>query len=387
MAKWITAAIVAALFFSIGLFAGHSVPFTTAEATGVSEKSNPGRIADQRPRGDIPVDSTAADDSKPIAFISHSTAMENPAFRTAELMEPGVSGDEHRRAIRNLIQQHFPNTDAVAAEIWGETYAEMSLDEITFILEQKRLTSNGIGASLSASWMPSLPSLSHTVLAEPLPSRPELAGDIAVRIVETNLRSAYSLGFRRMVVLPEAIPDPESWTPDKRRSAPVTIFRSFESGRLIASPMATHVALPQESSTMFCLEGNRLTRRGDFQMLADRRLGIVTSREEMASAESTPLPEGATNVQIMQNGTIHFRNAAGETGEAGRIAVCRVRDLADVQSTDGVFFTVTDAGDVTRCEDESAILLTHTLEQSNVDRSYENSLLAQLKSISDASVK
>ncbi|MEJ7590718.1 MAG: hypothetical protein WKF77_04165 [Planctomycetaceae bacterium] len=387
MAKWITAAIVAALFFSVGLFAGHSVPFTTALAKGVIETSNPGRAADQKPFGDIPVDSTAADDSRPMAFVSHATAIENAEFRTAELMEQGVSGDEHRRAIRNLIQQHFPNTDAVAAEIWGETYAEMSLDEITFILEQKRLISHESCVGLSTSTMQSTPLQSHNPLAEPLPLNPELAGDIAVRVVETNLRSAYSLGFRRMVVLPEAIPDPESWTPEKRRSAPATIFRSFEFGTLISSPIATHVALTQESSAMFFLEGNRLTRRGDFQLLADRRLGIVTSREEMASAESTPLPEGATNVQILQNGTIQFQNAAGETGEAGRIAVCNVRDLADLQSTDGVFFTATDAGDVIRHEDTSAMLRTHTLEQSNVDRLYENSLLAYLKSLSITSVE
>ena len=386
MAKWITLAIVAGLFFSVGLFAGNSVPFTKAVARGVNEELNPGRRVDHSPAGEAPLDSTAAEDSLPIAFVSHPTPTENAEFRSAEVMDQHEPDPEHRRAIRNLIQQQFPHTDAVATEIWVETYAEMSLDEITFVLEQKRRSSSKPGAGLSGSWITSMPSLTETVSAEPLPSSPESAVEIAVRMVETNLRSAYSLGFRRTVVLPEADFQPDSGFADKPRSSPVTSFRSFESGMLIGSPVATHVALTKENSTMFCLEGNRLTRRGDFQPLADRRLGIVTSSEEIAAAESTPLPEGATDVQISQNGIIQFKTAAGEDGEAGRIAVCSVTDLAELRSDDGVFFTVTDAGDVTRREDASAFLRTHTLEQSNVDRSYENSLLTHLKSMNNPSV-
>ena len=389
MAKWITAAIFAALFFSVGLLAGHSVPFTKALATGVTGKLNPGFDADQKPASDIPVDSTASDDATPTLFISHAAASEKSKRLMAEPIIESASRDVHRTAIRDLIYRHFPNTDAAAAGIWVETFTEMSLDEITVILEQKRLTSEGIGAGLSASFVPSTstPSLTHTVLPEPLPSKQEQAGDVAVRVVEANLRSAYSLGFRRMVVLPEAVSRPESRAADKPRRAPVTCFRSFESGTLIGSPIATHVALTKENSTMFCLEGNRLTRRGDFQLLADRRLGIVTSSEELAAAESTPLPEGATDVQISPNGIIHFRNPAGETEDAGRITVCSVTDLADLQSDDGVFFVVSHAAKVTRRDDASAFLQTHMLEHSNVDRSYENALLTYLKSLSDPFVE
>jgi len=379
MAKWITVAIVAGLFFSVGLFAGHRVPSTKALATGVNEKSNPDLTADQKPASDIPDDSTAEADSSTISFISHTNASDNAEQRTVELIVEGASSHEHQTDIRNLIRQHFPDTNGNVIDVWVETYADMSLDEVTFILEQKRRTSSEIGTAYS------IPSLSHPVQPDPLPSEPDQANDVAVRMVEANLRSAYSLGFRRTVVLPDTIADLESWTPDKPRSVSVTSFRSFESGTWISSPIGTHVALTKENSAMFCLEGNRLTRRGDFQMLADRRLGIVTSSEEIAAVESTPLPVGATDVQISQNGQIQFRNAAGETSEAGRIAVCSVTNLADLQSLDGVFFTGSDAGKITRHEDASALLLMKTLEQSNVDRSYENSLLEYLKSLSDSS--
>lgn len=389
MAKWITLAIVAGLFFSVGLFAGHRVSTTVAHAKGVNEKPNSDLTAAPQPATNTPDDSTAGTDAGSISFISHANTSGNAEQRTAELKAESGSTHEHgvairnlnRAAIRNLIRQHFPDANKNVADVWIETYSDMSLDDVTFILEQKRHTSGEIGAEFS------MPFLSHPVQPDPLPSEPDQAINVAIRMVEANLRSAYSLGFRRTVVLPDAIADLESWTRDKPRSVPMTSFRSFQSGTRISSPIATHVALTEENSTMFCLEGNRLTRRGDFQLLADRRLGIVTSREEIAAVESTPLPDGATDVQILQNGTIQFRNAVGDTSEAGRIAVCRVTNQADLQSIDGIFFIGADTGNITTHEDPSDFLLMKTLEQSNVDRSYENSLLEYLKSLSDPSIE
>ena len=371
MAKWITVAIVAALLFSAGLFAGNSVPFTKALATAPTAKSSPGP-ADAVPKTerDIRVESAATDDFMPISFIRRASSEDSAEVRTAEMAEDRTADKEHRTAIQNLIRQRFPDTDADVAEVWVDAYAEMSLDEVSFILEQKRSASIGSGLSLP-----------HSLMTEALTSNPEQTVDVAVRMVMTNLRSAFSPGFRRMVVLPEAIGDPELLTEHEQRNTPTTSFRSFESGPLITSPIATHVALTNESSAMFFLEGHRLTRRGDFRLLKDRRLGIVSRSGEMASAESTPIPEDATEVQIAANGTIHFKNAAGETREAGRIAVCRVTNLAKLESDDGVFFIASDHGTVTLCEDASAFLLRNTLEQSNVDRSYENSLLVYLKSL------
>ncbi|MBC7964295.1 MAG: hypothetical protein H7Z17_00090 [Fuerstia sp.] len=377
MTKWITIAVAAALLFSAGLLAGHSVPFAKVQATGADDESSPEPGFGPKPASDMSADST---DASSISFISHANPSDNEEQRTAELVPGGAPGSGHRSAVRNLVQQYFPNTDASVIDAWVETYSDMSLDEVTFILEQKRRTSNEIGTAFS------MPSLSHPAQTVQSPSESDQAEDATIQMVEANLRAAYSLGYRRMVVLPEAFAHSESQSADKPRSVPATSFRSFESGALIGSPIATHVALTKEDSMMFCLEGNRLTRRGDFQLLSDRRLGIVTSGEEMASAESTPLPDDATDVLISQNGTIQFRNAAGETGEAGRITVSCVKDLADLQSDDGVFFTASDAGHLTRHEDASAFVLLKTLEQSNVDRSYENSLLEHLKSLNDPSM-
>ncbi|MCX7387138.1 MAG: hypothetical protein NTX48_10785 [Planctomycetales bacterium] len=388
MVKWITVTIVAGLFFLVGLFAGHSVPSQKmAIATDRNAQAKLVHIAELKPILDLPMQAIAADDFQPISFVSHAAAEENKERLTTELLIAGPLPDDQRTAIRSLIHQHFPHTDAVDVEIWVETYADMNLDEIAFVLEQKRLTSKTIGVRDSASLTSLLPSVTHPVLATQFHSSPEQSSEIAIRAVETNLRSAYSLGFRRTVVLPEAITDSKSSFAAQTQSVSTTSFRSFQSGTLISSPIGTHVALTNEHSTMFWLEGNCLTRRGDFQVLADRRLGIVTRNEEIAAAESTPLPEGATDVQVAQNGTIQFKDAAGETCEAGQIALCIVKDLAAMKSADGVFFTVRDAGDVMRREDASAFLLTKMLEQSNVDPVSENSLLTLLKSLPDDAVE
>ena len=395
MAKWITVALVAGLLFSAGLYAGHSVPFSNVLATGLTTQSNSTPVVvNQDLAGNASAASYTKNSDVPFSLISRAERVADADVRTAGLDElrategtraevPDIAvSDAERAAIRKLILQHFPNTDLDLAEIWVETYAGMDLDEINFVLEQKKQTSSELGAGLSI--LPA-PSQSTAMGRSTAKQESSLEGDVAC--VTTNLRSAYSLGYRRMVVLPEAVDTSASFTDHERRNIPSTRFRSFESGPLIQSPIATHVALSNESSVMFCLEGNRVTRRGDFQILADRRLGIITSSGEFAADGSTPLPEVVKDIQILQNGTVRFSNAAGETLEAGRIAVCSISNLADLQTSDGVLFLASDAGQIMVMEDPVSVLRRNSLEQSNVNRMDENLLLDHLKSLSNSSLK
>ena len=395
MAKWITVALVAGLLFSAGLYAGHSVPFSNVLATGLTTQSNSTPVVvNQDLAGNASAASYTKNSDVPFSLISRAERVADADVRTAGLDElrategtraevPDIAvSDAERAAIRKLILQHFPNTDLDLAEIWVETYAGMDLDEINFVLEQKKQTSSELGAGLSI--LPA-PSQSTAMGRSTAKQESSLEGDVAC--VTTNLRSAYSLGYRRMVVLPEAVDTSASFTDHERRNIPSTRFRSFESGPLIQSPIATHVALSNESSVMFCLEGNRVTRRGDFQILADRRLGIITSSGEFAADGSTPLPEVVKDIQILQNGTVRFSNATGETLEAGRIAVCSISNLADLQTSDGVLFLASDAGQIMVMEDPASVLRRNSLEQSNVNRMDENLLLDHLKSLSNSSLK
>ncbi len=398
MAKWITLALVAALLFSAGLYAGHSVPLSNVLATGPTTPSNSAPLVMQQDlAGNESATSATKNSNVPFSLISRAEPIASAEVRTAEFddlratdgNDAGVSdttisdiavSDAERAAIRKLILQHFPNTDSDLAEIWVETYAGMDLDEINFVLEQKKQTSSELRAGLST-----LPGSSPSSIMGPSTLKPESALDLDISLVTTNLRSAYSLGYRRMVVLPEVVHPLSSSIDVEPRNVRSTRFRSFESGPLIQSPIATHVALSNESSVMFRLEGNRVTRRGDFQILTDRRLGIITSSGEFAAEGSTPLPEDAKDVHILPNGTIRFHNAAGKTLEAGRIAVYSISKLADLQSSDGVLFLASDAGQLKVLEHPASVLRMNALEQSNVNRVDENLLLEHLKSLSNSS--
>ena len=119
MVKWITVTIVAGLFFLVGLFAGHSVPSQKmAIATDRNAQAKLVHIAELKPILDLPMQAIAADDLQPISFVSHAAAEENKERLTAELLIAGPLPDDQRTAIRSLIHQHFPHTDAVDVEIW-----------------------------------------------------------------------------------------------------------------------------------------------------------------------------------------------------------------------------------------------------------------------------
>jgi hypothetical protein len=399
MAKWITVALVAALLFSAGLYAGHSVPFSDVLATGLTTQSNSASVVvNHGLAGNTSAASSAKNGDVPFLLISRAEPVAVAEVRTAEFVDfhttdgtnTGISdvavsdvavSDVERAAIRKLILQRFPNTDLDMAEIWVDTYAGMDLDEINFVLEQKKQTSSELRAGGAISPTP----LQSSAIA-PLTTKPESALDGDIASVTSNLHSAYSVGYRRMVVLPEAVDTSASLTDVERRNIPSSRFRCFESGPLLQSPIATHVALSHETSVMFCLEGNRVTRRGDFQILTDRRLGIISNSGEFAVEGSTPLPEDAKNVHIQQNGTVRFSNAAGETLEAGRIAVCSITNLANLQTSDGVLFLASDAGQIKVLEHPNSVLRLNSLEQSNVNRVGENLLLGHLKSLSNSSL-
>lgn len=396
MAKWITLALVAALLFSAGLYAGHRVPFSVVMA---KEPKLPPILSPVVAKRDLAVDVTATSSTKngdvPFSLVSRAELVASAEVRTAEFNDlrstdgnnVGVSdiacSDAERAAIRQLILQHFPNTNSDLANIWVETYTGMDLDEINFVLEQKKQTSSELGAGLAIS-PESSPTLISTITSPTM--KPETAIDSDIAVVTTNLSSAFSIGYRRMVVLPEAIDSSVSPTGVKRRDIPSTRFRSFESGPLLQSPISTHVALSNESSVLFCLDGNLVTRRGDFQILTDRRLGIVTSKGEFAALESTPLPVDAKDIHILQNGTVRFTNAAGDALDAGRITVCRITNLANLQSSDGVLFLASDTSQLKVLEDPDSVLRLNCLEQSNVNRADENLLREHLKSLSNSSL-
>ena len=386
MAKLIVLVLASGLFFSVGLIAGQRVSSTNDKqydrsTTNIPPAKFSGRTGTASRTADAGVESTV-DGSGSHLFVSSSSPLQPDDVFSAERTGPASedqsqqgSIDAKRASILKLIQQRFPDTDAAVARVWADTYAEMDPDEVSFILDQKHRISSDLGTAVT--WPPNS---SAAAISEPLKSTPEPAVGASIRIVESNLSSAYSLGFCRMVVFPETSSHSGTVVTATGINLQPTCFRCFEPGPLIPSPIATHVALSESDTSMFCLENNHLTRRGDFQLLKDRRLGIRTSLGQFAAVNSTPIPKDAVRIRITINGTIQYQNADGEVCESGRVSVCTVKDFSELQSADGVIFEVINPDDVIIHEDAVGLLVTNSLEQSNVDRTYENSLLTHLKS-------
>ncbi len=151
MAKSMTVAIVAALFFSAGLFAGYSVQFSE-NVDRPENKSTTGNDDRSQPVRDVSNVATEADDVNPLTFISNSLPSTVPELRSAELKDVNSSDhpNPHRAAIHNLILRHFPDTAPEVAEVWTDTYAEMDLEDIEFVLEQKRQISTALAPEVNS---------------------------------------------------------------------------------------------------------------------------------------------------------------------------------------------------------------------------------------------
>ncbi len=322
---------------------------------------------------------------EPFATVMHNDSSDSSAVTLVSQTKGSVTPSEDRahgsppdNGVLLLIQRTFPDADPETARIWAESYSEMDLSEVEFILEQKRRLSGSLDAGLSATPEMALPSGGSEHASED--SRSLRA---AIRLVSRNLSGSWTVGFRGTVVLPEAASDlARNEDQNGQQAFRALMFYSFDPGKRISSPLPLHVTLPADNGAlMFCLEGNRLTRRGDFQLLADRRVGLTTHTGPVPLLDSAILPESAKDVSISQAGEIQYVDPAGMTLIAGRVAVTRVVDLSELSSDDGVIFVTRSSESLSTPEPDKIRLSTGTLELSNVDRENERALLSHLQSL------
>ena len=315
---------------------------------------------------------SSVDGTAPSTSSSPSSIEKTTETSTAQVT---VANPEARRQLESLILRMFPDAAAVTVAAWADAYAEMDLGEVEFILEQKRSLSGSLDSEIATAMLgtPLVATTAESLLS-PHAISPIVEAQNAVRC---NLQSAWSCGYRRTVVIPEAVSNQS--IPGSIALAPrqVTMFRSFETGELQPSPVPTHVAIASKNGAlMFCLDGNLFTRRGNFQRLADGRLGLVTSSGSYALKDSTPIPESVTSLKITTSGEIMY-DAEGQPVSAGHVGIVELSELNRPQTVDGVFFTgeTLNASSVTAANAE---LMTYQLEMSNVNRTDDTQLLELL---------
>jgi flagellar basal body rod protein FlgG len=282
-----------------------------------------------------------------------------------------------RQRLVELIQRMFPGADDKAVQLWADVYEGTDLGEAEFLLEQKRRLSGSLDLDLSGGGVMQNSEFSFSV-AEADPSEKS-----AEQLIQNNLRCFRTIGYRSHIVLPEAASDARVNLSPAPPSNPFVTFRSFEQGSLIQSPVPTHVAAETtDGSVMFHLEGDLVTRRGDFQRLPDGRVGLITSHGMFALRDSPAISSDIENLRILADGQIVNADDSAAS-PLGQIQIVRVPDLHRLTSTDGVIFhyDVSHPGSMLEVVPSAEVSLrTNCLELSNVKHDEDNRLLNQLRS-------
>lgn len=276
--------------------------------------------------------------------------------------------------VRHQIQLAFPDADSESIDAWAETLQDLSSGEIAEILMQKKTLSGSLNSLLP-------PSLQTRPVTTPPPAVPaHSSADAHPAVLMRNLQNAHCVGYRRLVVLPQPV-TAKPMSGDSQLSNPQPDrFWSFQPGRSVHSPLPLHVSLGEETSLMFQLEGNILTRRGDFQLLPDRRIGLKTPSGFLALANSPQLPPTAQRISINEQGRIQFLSETdGNPGEAGFVSVVRIEHPDELQSVDGVHFTSQRDDTWRALNPETLSLKTRQIELSNVDPASERMQLETLQ--------
>ena len=326
-----------------------------------------------------------SDDALSFAAFQTGSASSNEASATLQLQPASLSANPSPPAsrdqipivtpdVRQQIQLAFPDADAETIDAWSETLQDLSSREIAEILMQKK----ALSGSLNSLLPPSLQTPPITTSQSAVPAHNSV--DTLSAVLMRNLQNAHCPGYRRLVLLPQPVTAASVSADSHLVNSEQTLFWSFQPGRSIHSPLPLHVSLGEDTSLMFQLEGNILSRRGDFQLLPDRRIGLNTPSGFRALANSPQLPPTAHRVSIDELGRIQFATEPdGPQSEAGFVAVARIEHPEELRSDDGVHFT-SDRDDTWQAlNPETLSLKTRQLELSNVDPASERMQLETLR--------
>ena len=338
---------------------------------------------------DESADAADMDSDNALSFAAFQTGSEssNEASATLHLQPASLSANPAPPAdndqvasanpdVRQQIQLAFPDADVETIEAWSETLQDLSSREIAEILMQKK----ALSGSLNSLLPPSLQTPPITTSQSVLPAHNYNSVDTLSAVLMRNLQNAHCVGYRRLVVLPPPVTAASVSADSYPVNPEQTQFWSFQPGRSIHSPLPLHVSLGEDAGLMFQLEGNILTRRGDFQLLPDRRIGLNTPSGFRALANSPQLPPTAHRVSIDALGRIVFvAESDGPPGEAGFVAVVRIEHPEELRSDDGVHFTSERADTWRTLNQETFSLKTRQLELSNVDPASERMQLETLR--------
>jgi len=288
------------------------------------------------------------------------TGIDETPFAFGEVFN-GPSGEDDPEATRRLIRQSFPDAAATTVDAWAETFRGMPAAEIVDILAQKKLLSGSLDSiftpGLQSPGLHSPLNLTSPRLGDSLHEREQAAS-------RQNLKHAWTVGYRRRMVLPHAAAAGAAATS-------ALDFIDFSSGRHVRSPQPLHVAFADHPLHMFLLQDGRLTRRGDFSILPAGMLGITTADGPSQLRGALRIDDRQRRLRVTETGELQAAADGDSWSPIGRIPVAEILRPELLTTDDGVHFQ-SGAPEAWREVLPGEIrLLPGTLELSNVDPAEE----------------
>jgi len=383
-------AVAYALMF---LFSGVAV------AEFLAQNDDPQEFTESATPDAIPADASAAQFS---AFADPSPAV----VQTASFTQSATANTDHAARVRAIVQRYLPDANDDVIDVLVEEYSEFDLDGVEFVMQQRQTSGLRVPDSLNISLdtiKGSGPG-NQTEIA-PKPAQTPVHGlNPLSRAIQTsaafshrNLLCASTPGFRRRVSLLDVnasmldTPLPGTTAPglpEVHVASPVTTSAfsvnvsvktmwSWQPGKSIFTGDPLHVSLGDDPHLMFRLDDDAFTRRGDFQVLPDRRIGFRHSTGTFTLHDSPVIPQNFRSVQISETGVISVVQENGTRRELGQLTVVRLQELHRLESNDGVVFhaQTTEQPEVVT----NPALMTQAIELSNVDRDEEWQELEHLR--------
>lgn len=309
---------------------------TRAEATVASPDTAPFFAATPTQQGEP---ATAGTDESPFVLVA-------------------ATSGEDRTAIQKLIRRVFPDADAATVDAWAETFQGMSATEISDILEQKKLLSGSLDSIFTPELQP--------------PKSPVGRGlansnrDEERTATRQNLRHAWTVGYRRRLVLPGPGEDGSAGS-----VAAGLDFIDFSSGRRVKSPQPLHVAFADHALQMFLLQDGSLTRRGDFSIQPDGKLGLNTAGGVRELRNSLVVTDRTRVLRVLENGEVQQAGEQDGWMTIGHLPVAEVLRPELLTTSDGVHFEAIAPHAWRELSAGEIRLVPGTLELSNVDPAEE----------------
>lgn len=284
---------------------------------------------------------------------------------------------ERRREIVAMLNRLRPQLSKDALDVWVDSLAGLSDEEIEFMLSQTGLSSAGGLPGLLTPELTDSPPAARQPLHRPFETvtapvmRPTASaveniftdsgqsGHPQLMNAWNNLQNSATVGYRELI-------DLQVVSAGAAADVVHVQARSFSCGKLQQTGNVLHIALKSSIPQFFLLEDERLTRNGMFRRMPDGRMGLQAGDDWVALHDSPILPSDRWSYVDPEGGVRDEHHKL-----LGTVTVVEVIDVDELTTDDGVYFR----SDSPPVPVRAVRIEPRTLELGNVDIERNRELL------------